>query len=714
MADQGFFKLTTADGDVAVLTLDDPRGSANVFSKAVLDDLDKHLTALESRKDLAGLVIRSGKPGVFVVGADIREFVENIDMPHAKVVEMCAGGRQLFQRLSKMPFVTVTAIEGQCVGGGAELALWCDRRVMASDAKSMYGFPEVKLGLLPGWGGTVRAPRVLGLYNAIELITAGESIDAKAAAQMGLISDLVPAAKLLESAVKVIRAEQKSGQWKKDREAWHKPVDISDTELGFLGATASAVVQQQTGGKYPAPGTALELMLEASALDADAAGAAESEAMANLFGSPVNRALINIFFLTDRNKKDPGVENASFKPARIESLGVIGAGIMGQGIAAATMRKGTPVILSDAIPAALAGGIQKILEEVSYDKEKKGPDATKAMQMAALVNPATVDAELAACDLVIEAIIENPEAKKQLYAKLEPQLKPTAILASNTSTIPISKLAEGLKHPERFCGIHFFNPVRRMPLVEVIRGAKSSDETIVTAVAYAKRIGKSPIVCNDGPGFLVNRLLLPYMNEALELLADGAEIKAVERAAKDFGMPMGPITLYDVVGLDTAYYAGRVMHEAFPDRTAASPILPALVEKGRLGQKSGAGFYQYKDKKGKGTPDPALADIIGPHVRQKQKFTDEQITARLFLPMVLEATRILEAKVVRDVRDVDLGLIFGVGFPPYKGGLLFWADTLGAAKIVEMLKPLESLGARAQPTPMLLELAKSGKKFYDM
>jgi 3-hydroxyacyl-CoA dehydrogenase len=424
--------------------------------------------------------------------------------------------------------------------------------------------------------------------------------------------------------------------------------------------------------------------------------------------------LINIFFLTDRNKKDPGVENANIKPAKIGSLGVIGGGIMGQGIAAATMRKGTPVVLSDAIATALSGGIQKILEEVSYDKEKKGPDATKAMQMAALVNPATVDAELAACDLVIEAIIENPEAKKKLYDKLEPQLKPTAILASNTSTIPISKLAEGLKHPERFCGIHFFNPVRRMPLVEVIRGAKSSDETIVTAVAYAKRIGKSPIVCNDGPGFLVNRLLLPYMNEALELLADGAEIKAVERAAKDFGMPMGPITLYDVVGLDTAFYAGKVMHEAFPDRTAASPILPALVEKGRLGQKSGAGFYQYKDKKGKGTPDPALADIIGPHVRQKQKFTDEQITARLFLPMVLEATRILEAKVVRDVRDVDLGLIFGVGFPPYKGGLLFWADTLGAAKIVEMLKPLESLGERAKPTPMLLELAKTGKKFYDM
>jgi 3-hydroxyacyl-CoA dehydrogenase len=246
----------------------------------------------------------------------------------------------------------------------------------------------------------------------------------------------------------------------------------------------------------------------------------------------------------------------------------------------------------------------------------------------------------------------------------------------------------------------------------VIRGAKTSDETVATAVAFAKNIGKSPIVVNDGPGFLVNRLLLPYMNESLELISDGAAIKAIERAAKDFGMPMGPITLYDVIGLDTAFYAGRVMYDAFPERTGASPILAALVKAGRLGQKTGSGFFAYKDKSGRGTPDKAADDLIKTYVRKQEKFTQEQITARLFLPMVLEATRILEAKVVRDVRDVDLGLIFGVGFPPFKGGLLFWADTLGAAKIIEMLKPFESLGPRAQPTPMLVEMAKTGRRFY--
>lgn len=310
-------------------------------------------------------------------------------------------------------------------------------------------------------------------------------------------------------------------------------------------------------------------------------------------------------------------------------------------------------------------------------------------------------------------MVENEQVKKTVYSRLEPLMSPEAILASNTSTIPISKLAAGLKRPDRFVGIHFFNPVRKMPLVEVIRGQQTSDETVAAAVVYAKAIGKSPIVVQDGPGFLVNRLLLPYLNEALELLADGAQIKAIERAAKDFGMPMGPFTLYDMVGLDTSFYAGRVMWEAFPDRITPSPVLPALIKQGRLGQKSGRGFFLYKDKHGRGEPDPTLADIVRTYIRGERKFTPEEITARLFLPMVLEATRILEAKLVRDVRDVDLGLIFGLGFPAFRGGLLFWADTLGAAKIVEMLKPFESLGVRMQPTPMLVEMAKTGRRFYD-
>jgi 3-hydroxyacyl-CoA dehydrogenase/enoyl-CoA hydratase/3-hydroxybutyryl-CoA epimerase/3-hydroxyacyl-CoA dehydrogenase/enoyl-CoA hydratase/3-hydroxybutyryl-CoA epimerase/enoyl-CoA isomerase len=707
--------LTFPQPDLALLTFDDPHKGANVLSSRVLDELAAHFDALESRSDLAGLILRSGKPGSFIAGADLREFAASLDIPAAQTVAMCNRGRRLFQRLTKMPFVSVAAIDGICVGGGAELAIWCDRRVMADDAKTSFGFPEVKLGLFPGWGGTARASRLVGLANAVDLVTTGESIDGRAAVELGLASDLGPAARLLDAATALIRIEQDSKQYQLDRTRWSQPLMIDETELGFLGATASGYIQQQTKGHYPAPLAALEVMLSAAGLDIDAACEAEAEGMAQLFGSPVNRALLNVFFLTDRNKKDTGVDRTDLQPRPIKRISVVGAGIMGQGIVAANLKRGIPVALGDALPEALDAGVQKVLEEVSFDKKTGGPNVSRAVKFAPLLHATANDQELAGADLLVEAIVENAEIKKRIYARLEPLLSATALLASNTSTIPIRKLAEGLQQPDRFLGIHFFNPVRKMPLVEVIRGPQTSDETVATAVAYAKSLGKSPIVVHDGPGFLVNRLLFPYMNEALELIAEGAEISAIEKAAKQFGMPMGPITLYDVVGLDTAIYAGRVMWEAFPNRTMLSPIITNLVKQGRLGQKSGAGFFRYDDKQGRGRPDPELPKFLATYLRdEKQTFTLEQLTHRLFLPMLIEATRVLEEQLVRDVRDVDLGLIFGLGFPAFKGGLLFWADTVGAGQILDWIRPWEQLGERYQPTPLLREMAAQQKKFYDL
>ncbi|MCA9266830.1 MAG: multifunctional fatty acid oxidation complex subunit alpha, partial [Planctomycetales bacterium] len=320
---------------------------------------------------------------------------------------------------------------------------------------------------------------------------------------------------------------------------------------------------------------------------------------------------------------------------------------------------------------------------------------------------------LADCHLVIEAIVENADVKKALYEKLEPLLPEDAVLASNTSTIPITKLAAGLARPERFAGIHFFNPVRRMKLVEVIRGEKTSDETVATAVTFAKRLGKMPIVVADGPGFLVNRLLFPYMNEALALLSEGIPIRHIDKAAVKFGMPLGPIELYDMVGIDTALYAGATMYEAFPSRALFSPILPALKKAGRLGHKSGKGFFSYDNKKRKATPDPEIEPLLETYRKSQKSYSPDELQARLFLPMLLEATRVLQENKVRNVRDVDLGLIFGLGFPPFKGGLLFWADTLGASALVEMLKPWEHLGERFQPTPLLRQMAADGARFYD-
>lgn len=713
MADAPALHLSMAEPDVALVTFDAPGKGANIFSQSVLGELDEKLKSLEARRDLAGCIFRSAKPGIFIAGADLREFAAAKNPTKQQTIDVANRGRKLFERLARCPFVTVAAIDGVCVGGGAELAVWCDRRIMTTNPKAQIAFPEVKLGMFPGWGGTVRAPRIVGLGNAVELVTGGESIDGAAALKMGLISDLVPSDRLDAAAVALVRAEQKTKEYLRDRERWSRPLDdLDDTELGFLGVTASAYIQQQTKGQYPAPLAALEVLLASARLDAEAAGQAEAEGFAELFGTPINRALINVFFLTDRNKKDSGVENSQARPRDVKSVGVFGAGIMGSGISAAVVKRDVPVTLTDAVPAALAGGVQKVLEEASFNRQTRGPDPQRMLKFASLLNATTTDAEFRGCDLVIEAVVENPKVKAELYARIEPLLADGAILASNTSAISIARLAEMLKHPERFCGIHFFNPVRKMPLVEVIRGPKTSDETIATAVAFAKAIGKSPIVVNDGPGFLVNRLLLPYMNESLELIRDGVEIKAVEKAAREFGMPMGPITLYDVVGLDTAYYAGQVMREAFPDRIVESAVLKAMVEAGRLGQKKGVGFFKYKPKQERGEPDPTLADVLKPLVRKPEKLSGEQVTHRLFVPMVLEATRILAERKVRDPRDVDLGLIFGIGFPPFKGGLLFWADTIGPAKLVEMLKPYEALGPRYHPTPMLLDMAKSGRGFY--
>ena len=713
MASTSYFRLSMVEPDIAVLTFDDPDKSANILSRGVLEELETHFNALATKPGLAGLILISGKPGIFIAGADIREFAAAKQITKAEIIAFASRGRDLFARLASMPFVSVAAIDGICVGGGAELAMWCDRRLMSDSPKAQYGFPEVKLGMFPGWGGTARTPRMVGLSNAVELVTSGDSIDGRAAVLMGLADDVAPSARLQQAAVDLVRAQRKSGQYLRDRERWSKSIEMDDTELMFLGATASAVIQQQTKGHYPAPMAAMELMLGAAREDLATACKLEAEGFAELFGTPINRALINVFFLTDRNKKDTGIARAGVEPRKIKSVGVVGAGIMGAGIAASAIKRELPVTITDSRSESLAGGVRTALEEVSYDKTKRGPDASKMLKFAPLARATTADAEFAGCDLVIEAIIEQLEAKRALYARLEPTISPQAILASNTSAISIADLAAKLKHPERFVGIHFFNPVRQMPLVEVIRGPRTSDETVATAVAFAKGLGKSPIVVEDGPGFLVNRLLFPYMNEALVLLEEGVEIKHIDGAAKAFGLPMGPIQLYDVVGLDTCYHAGHVMATAFPDRVIEPSILKAMVDAKRLGQKTGAGFFQYKDPKAKGQPDPTLATVIGPLIKKGLKLSEGQLIDRLILPMLLEATRVLEEKKVRDARDVDLGLIFGIGFPPFKGGLLHWADTIGAAKIIERLKPWKALGARFQPTPLLERLAASGGHFYD-
>ncbi|UUO05582.1 3-hydroxyacyl-CoA dehydrogenase NAD-binding domain-containing protein [Blastopirellula sp. J2-11] len=707
--------LSFPQAGIALLTFNDPSKGANILSRSVMDELAAHLDEIDGCEDIYGVVITSGKPGIFIAGADIREFVASVGASKEEIAAMSQRGQQIFARLSSSRYMSVAAIDGVCVGGGAELAVWCDCRILSTGPKTELGFPEVKLGIFPGWGGTVRLPRIVGLSNAVEMITGGGSISAAEAAKMGLADDFTSPDDLVAAAIRMIEQDQESKSYLQDREVRSAAIELSETEMGFLGATASAYIQGQTKGQYPAPMAALEALLGGAMVDAESALAMEAEGLAGLFGTPVNAALMNVFFLTDRNKKDEGVDQDDVEKTKIDSVSVIGAGIMGAGIAAASIRRGILTTLSDANAEALRRGVAGVLDEAAYDRDAGKKTISKAVEGAALLNASTSDSEVAASKLVIEAIVENLEVKRKIYARLEPQLADDAILASNTSTLPITQLAANLAKPERFVGIHFFNPVRKMKLVEVIRGEQTSDATVASAVAFAKRLGKFPIVVNDGPGFLVNRLLFPYMNEALALLQEGVSMERVDKCAKKFGMPLGPITLYDMVGIDTAFYAGRTMYDAFPDRTLASPILPALVKAGRLGQKSGIGFYSYENRKRKAQPDPGVAKYIDPYIKgMPRDETDAQVIDRLFLPMLLEATRAMEANIVRDVRDIDLGLIFGLGFPPFKGGLMFWADTIGAKQLVERLKPWEDFGTRYKPTELLLEMAKTGKKFYDL
>ncbi|MEQ8849402.1 3-hydroxyacyl-CoA dehydrogenase NAD-binding domain-containing protein [Botrimarina sp.] len=703
-------------GRVAVLTLDLPGKSANLLGSAVLDELESRLDEVDAAPGVAGLVITSAKPGVFIAGADLTEFAAGLDRPKEDILATCERGQRLFGRLASCGYATVAAIDGVCVGGGLELAVWCDRRVATDSPKTQLAFPEVKLGLLPGWGGTARTPRMIGLANAVELVTGGESVSAREATRLGLVDDLVSskgesgkgkAEDLLSAALRIVAADSHSGDFRQDRERWSGPIEQSETELAFLGATAAAVIQQKTGGHYPAPMAALELMLEASQVDLAAALEAEREAFAPLFGSPVNRALLNVFFLTDRAKKatpEPRGVSPGSEPRAIETAAVVGAGIMGQGIAAASVKRGVRVLLSDSRADALARGAQGVVREASYNKQTKGVDADLAIERAALVTPVAEPAGLASADLVIEAIVENAEAKQSLFKAVEPTLGADAILATNTSTIPVTELAKGLARPENFAGLHFFNPVRKMPLVEVIRGERTSDATIARLVAYSKRLGKTPVVVNDGPGFLVNRLLLPYMNEAALLAEEGVPIKQIDRAAKAFGMPMGPLELHDVVGLDTCLHAGRVMHAALGDRIEPAAVIERLVDADRLGQKNGKGFYDWRPTKPGRPPkreDSAeAAKLVAPNP-QGETPNPQSLTDRLLLPMLLEATRALEDSIVGDPRDVDLALILGIGFPPHRGGLFFWADTLGKQELLAKLEPLQPLGKRFEPTDML-------------
>ncbi len=701
------FRFDELDGGLGRITFDLPGAKVNTLSRKVLEELAGLIAVLEARTDLKGLLFASGKPGQFIAGADLKEIAALSYITAEQATVMLEFGHRLFSRISRLPFPTVALIDGACLGGGTELVLAMDERLVSAAAHTQVGLPEVKIGLIPGWGGTQRLPRLVGLSAAIDMIAGGEPLAADKAAALGLAFDAVPADRLVDEGRRLIEQLRESGDWTARRAVRSGPVKLGADATAFAFAVAQGVVRAKTKGQYPAPLAALGAIKEGLALPLDQALKVEQKAVGKLVGSPILANLIGIFFMKNRLSRGEGGP----APRALEKIGVVGSGLMGAGIAAAFARSGKRAVMLDVDDARLSDGMARAMDVVK-SRIKIGratPDDLAAM--LARLTPTTNHALLADCDLVVEAVTENEAVKRELYAKLKGVIRADAITASNTSTISITRMAEAAPNPERFVGMHFFNPVDRMELVEVIQGARTSDETITAVVELARRAKKTPIVVKDCAGFLVNRVLFPYMNESLILAQEGGSIEAIDRAAERFGMPMGPFTLTDLVGLETAVYAGKLLAGAYPDRSVSSPILADMLKQGG-GGKGAIKFYVAKSKGSPSRPNPVAAEIVAKRKTADRSFDEAELVERLFFPMLLEATRVLEEGIVHEPGDVDMGLILGIGFPPFRGGILRWCDTLGAKTVVERLERYSALGKRYQPTDSLLAMASAGEAFY--
>ena len=707
-------KVTVDDKGIAELNFDLKDGSVNVFNELTVEELRLAAAALNSSADIKGLIISSGKEA-FIVGADITEFGEKFKSSED---ELATGileiNNHVFNVIEDLPFPTVTIINGLALGGGLEMALTSDYRVMAATAK--IGLPETKLGIIPGFGGTVRLPRLIGADNAVEWIAAGKEHNAQVALATGVADVVVETKELREAAIDLLqKCIDGTFDYKTKRQEKLEPLKLNHIEAMMSFETAKAHIAGQAGPHYPAPVAAVKAIQKAASMTRDDALAVEAKFIAKLAKTEVSRNLIQLFLgdqaLTKAANKWAGKDN------KISRAAVLGAGIMGGGIAYQSAFKDTPIIMKDIDQAGIDLGLSEASKLLSKRVNRGRMSAEDMADTLTRIQPQLSYETFDTVDIVVEAVVENPKVKQAVLVETEQQLREDAILTSNTSTISITHLAEVLQRPENFCGMHFFNPVHQMPLVEVIRGKQSSDQAIARTVAYALAMGKKPVVVNDCPGFLVNRILAPYFGGFTHLLKDGADFSRVDRIMEKFGMPMGPAYLADVVGIDTAVHAGKVMAEGIPSRmtTAFKTTHEVLFEQGRYGQKTNLGYYRYeKDRKGKPQKliDESVTELLAPHVDSPREFTDEEIIDRMILPLCLEAVRCFEEGIASSASDIDMALIYGIGFPPFRGGALHYIQDIGLTAFIEKADQYAELGEAYQCTDKLRGMAAKGETFF--
>lgn len=707
-------QVAKLDGDIAELCFNNQTDSVNKFDLRTVTELAEATKAIAADGSIKGLLVTSGKD-VFIVGADITEFGATFQKSEEEIAAWAFEANHIFNAIEDLPFPSVTAINGIALGGGLEMSLTTDYRLMSNTAQ--VGLPEVKLGIIPGFGGTVRLPRLIGADNAIEWIAGGEQQKADAALKVHAVDGVVAGDKLKAASLKFLQSAI-SGHfdWKARRLQKTSKLNLNPLETMMVFGTAKGFIAGKAGKNYPAPVAAVSAIEKAAGKGRDDALKNEAAGFAKLAKTTVADSLIALFLNDQFLKKKAKAASKIAKP--VKQAAVLGAGIMGGGIAYQSASKGTPIIMKDIADKALDIGMNEANKLLSAMVDRKKMTPVKAGAVLSTIRPTLNYGDFGNVDIVVEAVVENPKVKKSVLADVEKIVKPGTIIASNTSSISIEDLSTVMQHPENFLGMHFFNPVHKMPLVEVIYASKTSKEAIATTVAYATSMGKTAIVVKNCPGFLVNRILFPYFGGWTQLLRDGADFQKMDKVMETFGWPMGPAYLQDVVGIDTSHHVGDVLAEGYPDRMAKTyrTAMDVMYEAKRFGQKNGVGFYKYTtDPKGKPKKEVdegtyALIKEVQPD--GQKDYSDEEIVDRMMIPMIIETVRCLDESIVETAAEADMGLIMGVGFPPFRGGALKYADTVGLKTIIEKCAKYAALGKLYEPTESMKKMAAEGKLYY--
>ncbi|MBG0758849.1 multifunctional fatty acid oxidation complex subunit alpha [Vibrio cidicii] len=704
MSEQKAFSLKIDEQNIAWLAIDVPNEKMNTLQAAFADEMTEIFAQLKDSSGVKGLIVHSLKPDNFVAGADVRML--EACKSAAEAESLASQGQTLFQQLSDLPYPVVAAIHGPCLGGGLELALACDYRVCTDADATRLGLPEVQLGLLPGSGGTQRLPRLIGLLPSLDLILTGKQLRAQKAKKLGVVDACVPATILLDVAKQFIDKGKRSTKQK----VTTKEKILSGSSLGrkFVFEQAAKKTNEKTRGNYPATVAILDVIQHGLEKGMKQGLELEAKRFGELVMSPESKALRSIFFATTEMKKEHG---SDAKPGKVSMVGVLGGGLMGAGISHVSVAKAkVPVRIKDVSNDGVLNALKYNYK--LFDKQRKRRILSKAQLQAKMLqlSGGTDFTSFNHLDVVIEAVFEDLALKQQMVADIEANAKAETIFATNTSSLPIHKIAEKAARPENIVGLHYFSPVEKMPLVEVIPHETTSQETIATVVALAKKQGKTPIVVKDKAGFYVNRILAPYMNEAAHILLANEPIDTVDSALLDFGFPVGPITLLDEVGVDIGAKIIPILVNELGERFRGPDVFDTLLNDGRKGRKSGKGFYTYKGKKKE--VDKSVYKLL--KLKPEPKLSENDITLRCVLPMLNEAVRCLDDGIIRSPRDGDIGAIFGIGFPPFLGGPFRYMDQFGLKELVEKMNQFaEKYGDRFAPCDGLLTRAGEGRRFYD-